>query len=73
MVSLGSKVKILDIAEDDTLEFSIVGSAEADIAAGKLSYESPVGAALLNHGVGETVKVDAPGGVSEFKILEISR
>ncbi len=73
VVGLGSKVKILDMAENEELEFSIVGSAEADFLAGKLSYESPVGAALLNHEVDEIVKVDAPNGVSEFKILEISR
>ena len=73
VVGLGTKVKILDVAENDEMEFSIVGSAEADFMNGKLSYESPVGSALLNHEVGDVVKVDAPGGASEFKILEISR
>ena len=55
------------------MDFSIVGSAEADFISGKLSYESPVGAALLNHEVGDVVKVDAPDGSFEFKILQISR
>lgn len=72
-VGLGTKVKILDLSENDEMDFLIVGSAEADFAAGKLSYESPVGAALLNHEVDDIVKVDAPDGVFEFKILEISR
>lgn len=72
-VGLGTKVRILDLLENDEMDFSIVGSAEADFAAGKLSYESPVGAALLNHEVDDIVKVDAPDGVFEFKILEISR
>ena len=73
VVGLGSKIKILDLTENEEMEFSIVGSTEADFISGKLSYESPVGAALLNHEVGETVKVDAPDGSFEFKILEISR
>ncbi len=72
-VSLGTTVKILDIEEDEELEFAVVGSAEADLSKGKLSYESPVGAALLHHKVGEVVTVTTPSGSSEFKILEISR
>ena len=73
VVGLGSKVKILDVAENEEMDFSIVGSAEADFISGKLSYDSPVGAALLNHEVGDVVKVDAPDGTFEFKILEINR
>lgn len=72
-VGLGTKVKILDVSENEEMSFSIVGSAEADFISGKLSYESPIGNALLNHEVGDVVKVDAPDGVFEFKILEISR
>ena len=66
-------IHILDILENEEMDFSIVGSAEADFISGKLSYESPVGAALLNHEVGDVVKVDAPDGTFEFKILEINR
>ncbi len=73
LVSPGSKVKILDIEFDEEEEFYIVGSSEADPAKKKLSYESPVGAALLHHGVGEVVQASTPEGIVEFKILEISR
>ncbi len=73
VVSPGSKVKLLDVEFDEELEYTIVGSAEADPAKNKLSYESPVGAAVLNHSVGEVVQANTPGGVAEFKILEITR
>ncbi len=73
LVSLGSKVKILDIEFDEEEEFYIVGSSEADPAKRKLSYESPVGEALLHHGVGDIVQASTPEGIVEFKILEISR
>lgn len=73
VVSPGSKVKLLDVEFDEELEYTIVGSAEADPSKNKLSYESPVGAAVLNHSVGEVVQANTPGGMAEFKILEITR
>ena len=72
-VILGSKVKILDVEFDEECEYRIVGSAEADPAAGLISDESPVGKALLGHKVGETVYAEAPAGEIEFKIVAISK
>ena len=72
-VVLGSKVKILDVVFDEECEYRIVGSAEADPAAGLISDESPVGKALLGHKVGETVYAEAPAGEIEFKIVAISK
>lgn len=72
VVSLGSKVKILDIEFDEELEYLIVGPTEVD-PNHKLSYESPVGAALMHHVVGDIVEASTPGGVVQFKILDISR
>lgn len=72
-VSPGCKVRILDIEENDELEYTIVSSAEADPAKMRLSYESPVGKALLHHKEGETITVSTPGGEIPFKILEIIR
>ena len=72
-VSLGSKVKILDVEFDEELEYTIVSTTEADPASNKLSQESPVGAALMHGKVGDVVKATTPGGEIEFKILEISR
>jgi transcription elongation factor GreA len=71
VVSIGSKVKLRDIAAKKTFEYHIVGSAEANPAENKLSNESPVGKAILGHKKGETVEVAAPRGSLKFKILEI--
>lgn len=72
-VNPGAKVRILDMTENEELEYTIVGSAEADPVKMKLSYESPVGAALLHHAVDDIVTVTTPGGAEQFKILEISK
>ena len=72
-VILGSKVKILDVEFEEECEYRIVGSAEADPAAGLISDESPVGKALLGHKVGDIVFAEAPAGEIEFKILAISK
>ena len=71
VVSVGSKVKLRDVAAKETIEYHIVGSAEADPGANKLSNESPVGKAIMGHKKGETVEVSAPRGTLRFKILEI--
>jgi transcription elongation factor GreA len=71
VVSVGSKVKLRDVAARETIEYYIVGSAEADPGANKLSNESPVGKAIIGHKKGETVEVSAPRGTLRFKILEI--
>jgi transcription elongation factor GreA len=71
VVSIGSRVKLKDIDADETVEYHIVGSAEADPGANKLSNESPVGKAIIGHKKGETVEVSAPRGSLKFKILDI--
>ena len=71
VVSIGVKVKVLDVEFKDEVEYTIVGSTEADPAAFKLSDESPVGSGLLGKKVGDTAKIETPGGVLKFKILEI--
>ncbi len=72
-VGIGTTVKILDIEMDEEMEFKMVGTKEADINNGKMSDESPIGAAIMNHAVGETVEVEAPSGALSFKILEIRK
>ena len=71
MVSIGSRVRLRDVAAKQTFEYHIVGSAEANPAENKLSNESPVGKAIMGHKKGETVEVSAPRGSLKFKILEI--
>lgn len=72
IVEIGAKVKLLDIEFDEEVTYKIVGSTEADPDKGKLSDESPLGAALLGRSTGETIDVDAPAGIIRYKILGIS-
>ena len=71
LVQVGDTVVI---QEDDAKpeEYIIVGAAEADPRAGKISNESPLGKALLNHRTGDVVTVDAPGGTFKVKIIKTS-
>ncbi len=71
MVQMGSKVVVKDIEFDEEDTFMIVGSTEADPDEGKISNESPLGAALLGQKVGATVDVHAPAGVIKYQIVEI--
>jgi transcription elongation factor GreA len=71
VVSIGTRVRLEDLDAGETIEYDIVGSAEANPAANKLSNESPVGKAILGRKKGETVEVVAPRGSLKFKILDI--
>jgi transcription elongation factor GreA len=72
VVSVGSHVRLRDVAAKETVEYHIVGSAEANPFENKLSNESPVGQAILGKKKGETVEVATPRGAKlKFKILEI--
>jgi transcription elongation factor GreA len=73
LVQLGSKVKIKQVGVKgvSSEEYTIVGSTEADPLAAKISNESPVGAALLDKGKGDIVKVKVPNGILEYEIIEI--
>ena len=73
IVSVGAKVKVKDYEFDEEVEYSIVGSAEADPMEFKISNESPVGSALVGKRVGDIVEVIIPDGVNKFEILGISR
>ena len=72
-ISIGCKVKLLDVEEDEEMEFRIVGSTEANSLQNKISNESPVGHALLGRKAGETVEVETQAGTIQYKILEIQR
>ena len=71
VVSIGSKVRLKDVDANETIEYHIVGSAEANPAEHRLSNESPVGKAIMGHKKGETVEVATPRGSLKYKILEI--
>jgi transcription elongation factor GreA len=71
VVSIGTRVRLKDMDANETVEYTIVGSAEANPTERRLSNESPVGKAILGRKKGEVVEVTAPRGVLKFKILEI--
>jgi transcription elongation factor GreA len=73
VVGIGSKVLVKDIEYDEEMEFTIVGSAEADPYEGRISNESPVGSALLGNKVQDIVDVMVPDGIIKYKILTIAR
>ena len=66
-----SVVKLHDVEYDEDIEYVIVGSSEADSLNNKISNESPLGAAMLGKKVGDIVKVEAPIGVVEYKIVSV--
>lgn len=72
-VSVGCKVKILDVEYNDELEYQLVGSTEANSLKGRISNESPVGNALIGSKVGDMVNVETPAGVFQYKVLDIQR
>jgi len=73
VVQVGSKVVLEDCDDKDRIEFTIVGSHEADPIQQKISIESPVGKALLGHKVGDLVDVVVPMGTVRYRIVEILR
>jgi transcription elongation factor GreA len=71
VVSVGTKVRLRDVDAKETIEYFIVGSAEANPTEYKLSNESPVGKAIMGRKKGETVEVIAPRGSLKYKIMDI--
>ena len=72
-VAVGATVKVKDYDFDEVVEYTIVGSAEADPMNFKISNESPVGKALIGRKIGDVVEAAVPDGISKFEILDIRR
>lgn len=72
-VNVGCAVKVHDEEFNEDLDFSIVGSTEANSLEGKISNESPVGSALIGHKTGDVVTVDTAAGEITYTILSIDR
>lgn len=66
-----SSVKVKDLKMNEEITYTIVSPEEADFELDKISVLSPIGKALMGKKSGETIKVDAPAGIIEYKILEI--
>ena len=71
-VGLGSKVVVLDTKREEEITYHLVTTEEADAAHGKVSTTSPIGRALLSKEVGDSVKVQSPGGVKDLEILKLT-
>lgn len=71
-VQMLNKVKILNVATKQVMEFTIVGETEADFANGKLAVTTPIAKALIGHKKGEVVEAKVPSGVIKFEILDIT-
>jgi transcription elongation factor GreA len=71
-VKFGAYVKLEDIESGDAKCYRIVGAEEADVSQGKISVTSPVARALINHEVGDEVKVEAPAGTRTYEITDIT-
>lgn len=70
-VGLGSSVTVLDLTKDEEITYRLVTSEDADVAKGRISTTSPIGKGLLGKQVGDTVKVQIPGGVREMEIVQL--
>lgn len=68
-----SKVKIKNVSNGATLEYTLVAENEADLKAKKISVDSPLGKGLLGKKVGEVAEIQTPGGKMKFEIVKISR
>ncbi len=68
----GATVEIEDLASGERLKYQIVGDVEADIRSNLISVSSPVARALIGKGEGDVVEVQAPAGVREFEVLNVS-
>jgi transcription elongation factor GreA len=70
-VVFGATVELEDLDSGDNVTYQIVGDDEADIKAGKISVSSPIARALIGKHAGDTVNVQAPGGVRQYEILDV--
>ena len=71
LVVFGSTVELLDTESDEELTYRLVGKEEADVKNGDISFDSPIGRAILGKREGDEVKVQAPRGTRKLEILEV--
>lgn len=72
-VNVGSIVTVRDADSGEIFHYTIVGSSEADPRENRISYQSPVGRAVMGRRVGATVEVRLPGGLARYEVLAITR
>lgn len=72
-VLVHSTVKIKNVVNNAQMTYKLVAQSEADLKAGKISVDSPIGKGLLGKKVGDTAEIQVPNGTVKFEILEITR
>jgi transcription elongation factor GreA len=72
-VGFGSLVRLRDLDFEDEIDYAVVGPLESDVEQDRISYESPLGQALLGRAVGEEMEVKVPAGVSRFEVISIRK
>ncbi|MCA1926396.1 MAG: transcription elongation factor GreA [Thiobacillus sp.] len=70
-IVFAATVELEDVESGDSVTYQIVGEDEADIKAGKISVSSPIARALIGKYAGDTVDVQAPGGVRQYEVLDV--
>jgi transcription elongation factor GreA len=70
-VHLGSKVRVLDLATDEEVEYELVMAEDADAARGRISTASPIGRGLMGKQEGDEVKIKIPSGVRNFEVIDL--
>jgi len=73
IVSIGTRIKVLDLDESQEVEYCILGPADADLENRIISYQSPLGKGMIAKKVSDEFSVDTPGGLRRFKVLSIEK
>jgi transcription elongation factor GreA len=71
-VGLGSTVVVLDLNKDEEITYKLVTSEEANVATGLISTSSPIGKGLIGKAVGDTARIQSPGGLRQLEILKLT-
>ena len=71
-VQMLNKVKVKNLNTNQIMNFTLVSEQEADFMSGKLAAKTPIGQALMGHGVGDVVEAKVPAGIIKFEILDIT-
>lgn len=70
-ITIGAKVTIRFVGDDEEEEYKIVGTVEADPMNNRISNESPVGKAIIGHKAGDIVDIESPSGMVQYEILKV--
>ncbi|MEW6045777.1 MAG: transcription elongation factor GreA [Bacillota bacterium] len=73
VVTVGGRVRLKDLETGEEFDFTLVSPAEADPSENRISYESPVGKAILGERVGSVVEVNAPAGKIRYQVMGVER